>query len=125
MKASQRMCLSDVSSYQQKSIVSIIMGIVFHSDSRSKLFVDCFADYNPERLKYNVVSNWSISDPLATEAALVNGYRVRIREYPGFSNRRVNVTNVRQALFIIICRLLFVLYLPYRTVAIFLEIFLF
>jgi hypothetical protein len=72
------------------------MAIVFHSDSRSKLFVDCFAEYIPGKLKYNIFSNWSISDPLATEAALIRGYRVRIREHPGFSNRLIDVTNVRQ-----------------------------
>lgn len=72
------------------------MAIVFHSDTRSKIFVDCFAEYIPGRLKYNVFSNWSISDPLATEAALVKGYRVLIREYPGFSNGLDGVTNVRQ-----------------------------
>lgn len=71
------------------------MGIVFHSDSPSKLFVDCFTDYDPARLKYNVVSNWSFSDPLAMEAALFRGYGVGIREYPGFSNNRVKITNVR------------------------------
>ena len=102
------------------------MRILFHSDSRSKLFVDCFTDYDPARLKYNVVSNWSLSDPLAMEAALVRGYGVGIREYPGFSNHLVDLTNVRiinLIMLVLLCRLLFVLHLPYRTVAIFSEIF--
>ena len=79
------------------------MAIVLHSDSRSKLFVDCFTDYNPARQKYNVVSNWSLSDPLAMEAALYRGYGVGIREYPGFSNNRAKITNVRRINFNDVC----------------------
>ena len=58
--------------------------------------VDCFAEYNPGRVKYDVFSNWSIDDPLATEAASVTGYRVRIRQYRSVSTTIEEDTNVRQ-----------------------------
>ena len=69
---------------------------MFPSDSRSKLFVDCFAAYNPEKVKYDVFTNWSIDDPIATEAARINGYFVRIRAQSHFSSLIVKETNVRQ-----------------------------
>ena len=46
------------------------------------LSVDCLAIYKPKSINYDIFAKWSLDDPLAMEAAAVNGYRIRIQKYP-------------------------------------------
>ena len=44
------------------------------------LSLNCSAVYKPESRTYDIIANWFLDNPLAAEAAALNGYRVRLRD---------------------------------------------